>query len=87
MDGEGDEEKHEEVCQSHAEEKNVQAVFTNALVFGEERKGQQVGAETDAHYDATSASKDQSITVSGSLWDKTRQDMEKKVCFELHLNP
>lgn len=67
MDGEGDEEKHEEVCQSHAEEKNVQAVFMKALVFGEERKGQQVGAETDAHYDATSASKDHSVTVSGSL--------------------
>lgn len=67
MDGEGDEEKREDVGQSHAEEKNVQAVFMKVLVFGEEGEGQEVGAETNAHYDATSASKDHSVGVCGCL--------------------
>lgn len=80
MDGEGDEEKREEVCQSHAEQKNVQTVFMKVLVFSEEGEGQQVGTETNAHYDAASASKDHSIGVSCCLLET----MAKIVCFELH---
>lgn len=75
VQGEGDEQQGEEVCQGHAEDECVQTVLTQGIVLSKKGEDQQVGTKAHAKDHSTGAGKNHAIVVTEGLCVKSTAEV------------